>query len=146
MKYVSDLMTTHLITVSADHSMKNLHDLISKRNIRHIPIMSPDDNSMIGLVTQKVMISKVISLLTEVGAENLVEQEMKIPVMDIAIKDFDTIQENEVLSSAAEYFLKNKHGCLPVENKHGELVGMLTSSDFVKLSINLLSNEKFKIL
>ncbi len=142
MKYVADLMTKNLITVSSNHSMKNLHDLISKRNIRHIPIMASNDNRMLGLVTQKVMISKVISLLTEVGAENLVENEMKISVMDIAITDFDTVQENEDLSIAAEYFLKNKHGCLPVENESGELVGMLTSSDFVKLSINLLNNDR----
>lgn len=139
MQKVSDLMTRQLVTISSQHTMKNLHDLITKKNIRHIPIMADNGRGIEGLVTQKVMISKVIALLTEFGAENLIEHEMKTPIGDIAIRDFATINEDKDLSVAAEYFLKNKHGCLPVINESNELVGMLTSSDFIKLSINLLN-------
>ena len=139
MQKVSDLMTRQLVTISSQHTMKNLHDLITKKNIRHIPIMADNGRGIEGLVTQKVMISKVIALLTEFGAKNLIEHEMKTPIGDIAIRDFATINEDKDLSVAAEYFLKNKHGCLPVINESNELVGMLTSSDFVKLSINLLN-------
>lgn len=141
MQKVSDLMTSQLVTISSQHTMKNLHDLITKKNIRHVPIMANDGRGIEGLVTQKVMISKVIALLTEFGAENLIEHEMKTPIGDIAIRDFATINEDQDLSVAAEYFLKNKHGCLPVINESNELVGMLTSSDFVKLSINLLNKK-----
>ena len=145
MQIVADLMTKNLLTITAAHSMKNVHDLITKKGIRHIPIMSEDNTSMLGLITHKIMIAKVISLMTEYGSESLLEQEMKTSVMDIAVTDFDKVYVDDSLQHAAEYFLKNKNGCLPVferQSEHDEkLVGMLSSSDFVKLSLNLLQAQ-----
>lgn len=138
MQTVADLMTRNLLTITTDHTMKNVHDLINKRGIRHIPIMDAGNTKMVALVTQKVMISKVISLLTEFGAEHLLEKEMQTPVMNFAITDFDKVNENLSLKDAASYFLDNKNGCLPVFNDQEQLVGMLSSSDFVKLSLQLL--------
>ncbi|TMO90199.1 CBS domain-containing protein, partial [Pseudoalteromonas ruthenica] len=33
----------------------------------------------------------------------------------------------------------NRHGCMPVVSEQGQLVGILTSSDFVRLAAALLS-------
>lgn len=145
MQIVADLMTKNLLTITTEHSMKNVHDLITKKGIRHIPIMSQDNKTMVGLITHKIMIAKVISLMTEYGAQGLLEQEMRTSVMDIAVTDFDKVYANDSLQYAAEYFLNNKNGCLPVFEKREEqddkLVGMLSSSDFVKLSLSLLQSQ-----
>ena len=49
------------------------------------------------------------------------------------------------LRQAAEVLLTQKYGCLPVV-EHGKLVGILTSSDFISLSLELMdaleANEK----
>ncbi len=139
MKTISELMTTKLLTIGHDKTMKNVHDLITRKGIRHIPIVDASNSVMVGLVTHKNMISKVVSLLTLHGPDRLVEQEMKTSVMDIAVTDFQKINQNQSLKDAAEFFLNNKHGCLPVFDDDDHLVGMLSSSDFVKLSLSLLS-------
>lgn len=138
MHIVAELMTTNLLTISVDHTMKNVHDLISKKGIRHIPIMDSGGKKMIALVTHKIMIARVIALLTEFGADRLIEKEIQTPVLDIASKDFASIRPQMSLKEAAQYFLNNKNGCLPVLDDNDELVGMLSSSDFVKLSVHLL--------
>jgi len=139
MQSVADLMTTRLVTVTHSHTMKNVHDLINKKGIRHIPVMDENGKNMLGLVTQKVMISRVVKYLTEFGASFLLEKEMQTPVMDIAITEFAKVPTTMSLKDAAAYFLENKHGCLPVVDENDALVGILTSSDFVKLSLNLLN-------
>lgn len=138
MQTVADLMTTNLVTITANHSMKNVHDLITKKGIRHIPIIDDDSGKMIGLITQKAMIAKVISLRSEFGSELVLQKEMQTPVMDVAITDFNTISSNMSLKEAAEYFLQNKNKCLCVLDNEQRLIGMLTSSDFVKLALSLL--------
>ncbi|MGB3725994.1 MAG: CBS domain-containing protein [Glaciecola sp.] len=138
MQTVADLMTTKLLTLSANHSMKNVHDLITKKGIRHIPIMDEQNKHIIALVTQKVMVAKVVAILTAYGPQALLEKEMRTPVLDIAVKDFDKVPPNMPLKDAAAYFLQNKYGCLTVVDENNHLVGMLTSSDFVKLSFSLL--------
>ena len=139
MQTVADLMTTQLVTLTSEHTMKNAHDLINKKGIRHIPVMDKTNSTMLGLVTQKVMISKVVSFISEFGSGHLLEKEMQTSVIDIAITDFERVPTSMSLKEAAEYFLKNKNGCLPVFDSENKLVGMLTSSDFVKLSLSLLS-------
>lgn len=139
MQTVADLMTTQLVTLTSKHTMKNAHDLINKKGIRHIPVMDETNSKMLGLVTQKVMIAKVVSFISEYGSGQLLEKEMQTSVMDIALTKFEQVPTSMSLKEAAEYFLRNKNGCLPVFNDNEQLVGMLTSSDFVKLSLSLLS-------
>ena len=139
MQTVADLMTIQLVTLTSEHTMKNAHDLINKKGIRHIPVMDKTNSTMLGLVTQKVMISKVVGFISEFGSGHLLEKEMQTSVMDVSITDFERVPTSMSLKDAAEYFLKNKNGCLPVFDSENNLVGMLTSSDFVKLSLSLLS-------
>lgn len=139
MRTIADLMTTNLVTVTENHTMKNVHDLINKKGIRHIPVMDNTGEKMLGLVTQKIMISRVVKYLTEFGSDFLLEKEMQTSVLDIASTDFDKVSNTMSLKDAATYFLENKHGCLPVFDENEALVGILTSSDFVKLSLSLLN-------
>ncbi|MGQ8365103.1 CBS domain-containing protein [Glaciecola sp. 1036] len=139
MRTVAELMTQSLVTLKPHHTMKNAHDLISKKGIRHIPVMDDDNQKMLGLVTQKAMMSRVIKILTEHGADELLKQEMQTSVSEIWIEDFETVSTDQSLAEVANYFIKNKHGCVVVFNAEQKLVGILTSSDFVKLSAHLLS-------
>ncbi|MGI2002310.1 CBS domain-containing protein, partial [Shewanella frigidimarina] len=40
------------------------------------------------------------------------------------------------------YFIDNKLGCLPVVDEHNKVLGIVTSSDFVKLCQRLLLTQK----
>jgi len=49
---------------------------------------------------------------------------------DIMTSPVHTIGEDETLSTAAKMLLESKISALPVVNKHGDLVGILTHTDF----------------
>jgi CBS domain-containing protein len=138
---VADIMTRNVITINQLNTMKNAHDLSKSKGIRHLPIVSQGTGELIGIVTQKEMIAKVIGILAEFGQERLCEQEMKTLAIDIADRDFATVYEHQDVREVAAFFLEHKHGCLPCLDKNDKLVGILSSSDFVKLSIKLLEKE-----
>lgn len=53
-----------------------------------------------------------------------------ITVKEIMSSELVTIEEGDTLESAAELFNNHKFHHLPVVNKFGEFVGLLSSSDF----------------
>lgn len=133
---VQDIMTANPITLTTAHTLKNAHDLTHTKGIRYLPVMEKDE--LVGIVTHREMIASIIRIMKEHGACNLPEQEMKIPIMSLAVTDFQRVYLDQSLKEISCFFIDHKYGCLPVMDANEKLVGILTSSDFVKLSIKLL--------
>jgi CBS domain-containing protein len=136
---VADIMTAPALSLAPGATLKDAHEITRKKGIRHLPVVDPDTNKLIAIVTQKALIAKVIALLTQFGSQDLESQEAKINIMDLAETDYDAVHETEAVTDIAEFFIGNRHGCLPVVSKDNQLIGIVTSSDFVKLSVRLLS-------
>lgn len=71
----------------------------------------------------------------------LSKKEAQTPVSKAMNTDMLTIEKDTHLDTAAEFFVENKYGCLPVVDK-GALVGILTPIDFVKLARSLLTQKQ----
>ena len=135
---VQDIMSSKVITLNETHTMKNAHDLTHAKGIRHLPIVDSKTNRIIAVLSQKDMVARVLSIISEHGADNLVEYEMKTPILDIASDMFEVAHTDQPVDEIAHFFLENKFGCLPILNAKDELSGILTSSDFVRLAIRLM--------
>ena len=55
-------------------------------------------------------------------------------------KDILTVSPDTGLDMAAEFFIENKYGCLPV-TQDNKLIGILTPVDFVKLAHKMLTES-----
>lgn len=135
---VADIMVTKPVCLFPDHSLKDAHDATRARGIRHLPVVRADTGELVAVVTQKAMIAKVMGLVALYGKDDLVEHEQGTNILEVAEQDFKCVKASDDLLSVAEYFVSNKHGCLPVVDNNQKIVGIITSSDFVKLSIRLL--------
>mgnify|MGYP000908820927 CR=1 FL=1 len=135
-KSIADIMSCEVITLSSTASMYELHQLMKEHNIRHVPIV--DDNKFAGVVTQKSVLAKVMYLLDLHGASNLSKEEKSINVMNLVDKNVVFANASMPLKDAAQFFVTNRHGCLPVVNNDNQLQGIVTSSDFVRLALKLL--------
>ena len=139
---VEDIMTRDVVALAPEQSLADAHHLTKSRGIRHIPVVEPQSGALVGIVTQKIMMAKVIHLLTLYGKDEMEEHESSINIMDLAAVDFDVVDASQALTDIAPFFLKNKHGCLPVTDESHKLIGIITSSDFVKLSVTLLEAQR----
>lgn len=138
---VASIMSTNLVTLSPNANLHDAHQISREKSIRHIPIIN-SDGEIIALATQKVLIANVMQILADYGERAIVRKEKMTDIMTVAESDFDTVSPDTQLSDVADFFLSNKHGCLPVVEQNNRLVGIITSSDFVRLAATLLTELK----
>jgi CBS domain-containing protein len=62
-------------------------------------------------------------------------------VREIMKREVKTAQADTPLAVAARTMVEGKFGCLPVVDDEGTLVGIVTESDFLKLTAELLEAE-----
>ena len=133
---VKDLMTSPVFSLKENDSLHSARSLMDLQRIRHIPIVTVD-NAFTGLITHRDILSATISQLAELDPETQKEIDSGIPIREIMRTDITSVEEDTPLKDAAQTLLNHKYGCLPVVNQ-GELTGILTEADFLRLTINLM--------
>lgn len=135
---VADLMTSDPFAVSAENTLHDAHNLMKEKNVRHIPVIN-NNGELQGMLTQKIMIAQVMNIMANYSSNALERKEKQTKVQAIMATDFATVLATQPLHDVARFFVDNRHGCMPVINEQNKLVGILTSSDFVRLAAALLS-------
>jgi CBS domain-containing membrane protein len=139
---VCDIMTATPVCISNEASLKDAHQLMQSRNVRHLPVISEQDGSLVGMLTHKKMIASVLSMLNKYGQGALDRKERYTPIIDVMETQVQKLGLDEPLTVVVQYFIDNKLGCLPVVDEHNKVLGIVTSSDFVKLCQRLLLDKK----
>ena len=135
-----DIMSRQVITCTSRDSLAEVRKRMKEHNIRHIPVVDELTGHLEGLLTQKEVLQQAFDIANKFGIGDLEHQEAKRKVRDIMRTDAKTITADACLLEAGEFFLASKYGCLPVLEGQ-KLVGILTSADFVRLSIELLKKD-----
>jgi len=133
---VKDIMTSPVFSLKESDSLHSARALMDLQRIRHIPIVTVD-NEFIGLITHRDILSATISQLANLDEETQKEIDAGIPIHEIMRADIATVETQTPLKAAAEILLNNKYGCLPVVD-NGELSGIITEADFLRLTISLM--------
>lgn len=133
---VKDLMTSPVFSLKESDSLHSARSLMNLQRIRHIPIVTVD-NVFTGLITHRDILSATISQLAELDPETQQEIDSGIPIREIMRTDITSVEVDTPLKDAAQTLLNHKYGCLPVVSR-GELTGILTEADFLRLTINLM--------
>ncbi|KVX02107.1 HPP family protein [Shewanella frigidimarina] len=139
---VRDIMTPNPFCISNEASLKDAHQLMQTRNVRHLPVISETTGQFIGMLTHKKMIAVVLTMLNKYGQGALDRKERFTPIAEVMDTQVQKLGLDEPLTVVVQYFIDNKLGCLPVVDEHNKVLGIVTSSDFVKLCQRLLLAQK----
>lgn len=134
---VESIMTPNPVTLSENDTLGTAHQLMTEKNIHHIPIVDNSDN-MIGLISHRDILAASGSTLNNHPSDNsktLLSKIMTSPVISIS-PDTGTLK-------AAQYIHQSRHGCLPIVDDDN-LIGIITEYDFVEVAISLLERREVK--
>lgn len=133
---IDELMTSEPHTLGETDSVHDAWKIMTEKHIRHIPI-TDKDNHVLGLVSERdVLAATGPGAVREAkGASD--EASSDVSLSDIMIRNVVVIHKTDHLRQAALYMQAHKYGCLPVVSD-GQLVGIITDSDFVAIAINLI--------
>ncbi len=132
---VADVMTRELLTLAEDDTLADARRLMMRGRLRHLPVVR--DGRLVGLVTHRDLLSASFSVFADVSALEERQVFARIPVREL-MHDAVTATPSMSVREAARVLLDNKFGCLPVVGADDALVGMVTDSDFLVLTVRML--------
>ena len=142
---VRDLMTSEIFTIDADQDFISVSDMMKLKYVRHLPVVRA--GKLVGLVTQRDLIRAQAKLALELLKEKNETDEKR--VVSVRVSDFMstgpllTCTSATPADDAARLMLDRKIGCvLVVEND--VLVGILTESDLMKWSIEMMAKLRLE--
>ena len=134
--YARDLMTKDVVTLGENESLEHLDESMRALRFRHMPVT--DGDRLVGLVSERDLL--------RTGASSLLPQKHKqdhflsehFRVSAIMTRDVETVAPDAALVDVASMMSTRRLGCVPVVEKSGTLVGIITEADFVRLAQTLL--------
>jgi CBS domain-containing protein len=112
-------MTTEVFVVNEEDLVEMVAKVMEWKKIHHIPVVDKDN--------------KVTGIITSTNLEKIKGQDQKLIVArDIMVKDIVTAQSNISIEEANRIMIDKGIGCLPIIEL-GELVGILTRNDLIKI-------------
>ncbi|WP_444994212.1 CBS domain-containing protein [Aliikangiella sp. IMCC44359] len=133
MKKIQDIMTHDPFFLSQHANVNRARMLMADKKIRHIPIKDSNSGKLIGMLGQKAVLANALNIINRHGFENLVHREKSMDIASIMSKEPSVFDINTEIAEVANSLLAQSNGCAAIE-KDGKLVGIVTSSDFVKLA------------
>ncbi|MFV0447603.1 MAG: CBS domain-containing protein [Vibrio sp.] len=135
---VEDMMTRNPHTLLRSNTLSDAKHMMEALDIRHIPIVDAD-KKLLGVVTQRDILAAQESSLQKASSTTSYTDDS--PLYEIMHTQVMSVSPRAGLKESAMYMQKHKVGCLPVIAK-GELVGIITDSDFVSIAISLLELQE----
>jgi predicted transcriptional regulator len=126
---VEEFMQTDLFTVQKDDVIELVAELMEWRKIRYMPV-EDKKGKLSGLITSRILMRYFNERSRFNGKEAIV-------VKDIMLHDPTTIAPDATILEAMYLMRDKKLGCLPVV-KNGELIGLITEMDFLRISGRLI--------
>ena len=141
---VFDFMTRNVITIPESQTMKQASKLMYEDNIGSIVILkegggSNHDDNVSGSATEKKEIPILIGIVTERDIARTVGFAAKhsifgdIPLSELMSKPLITIQPGATLKDAVVLMQQKDIRRLPIIDKDGRLVGIITEKDILRV-------------
>ena len=118
---LADLMTTTPVVLDRGAHLDQALWILRSCAFRHLPVV--DGDRLVGILSDR-------DLLRAFGLST-VEQ---VAIADIMTVDVQTITADTPAHEAVEMLLDLKIGCLPVLGEEGQLVGLVTQTDFLEVA------------
>ncbi len=122
----SDIMTTLLITAKAGDAISHADAEMRLAGIRHLPIVD-ERQKLVGIVSNRDILRAFARSKKET-----------VHLSECMSKKVHTIPARAPARKAAAMMLEHKIGSLPVIGEEGQLVGLITETDFMRLAYELL--------
>ncbi len=137
MLYIRECMTSSVITVTPDTLLEDALSILRQHPIRRLPVV--ENKKLVGLLTREILRQASLSTsVTSLSTLGLRYQLLRMRVRDVMITDVITITPDTSLEEAVTLAERHQIGTLPVVDKEGNLVGMVTTTDLINLTAHVL--------
>ncbi len=131
LELVSDWMTRDLVTITPETTLADAEAIMVEKMIRRLPVL--EDGRLVGIVTYGDVRNARPSSVNRLNIWELSYLIPHITIGEMMSRDPITVFPDTTIGETAQLMLKNMIGCLPVVDRQGELVGIITESDIFRM-------------
>ena len=132
---IKDIMSYNVVTIPGKTSFSEAKRIMETHHISRLPVV--DKNKLVGLVTTRMIEKASPSKATSLSIWELTYLLEKTPVSEVMQKDVFTVDPDDDTEQVLAEAQKRKVGSAIVQ-KDGNVVGIVTTTDFVNKIINPL--------
>jgi CBS domain-containing protein len=129
---VRELMTRPVISLGEGDSLERAAELMRVANVRHLPVVR--DGLLVGVVSQRDVLRHSPAPEEHLKPSGFDARQRRVRLGEIMSRAVVTVAPDSHAKAAAELLLRLKIGCVPVVDAEGTVLGILTETDFVRLS------------
>lgn len=128
---VSTIMTTDLITVSPEDSLKEVQANFEARKIHHLPVV--DDGHVVGIISKSDFLYFMRGYTNNETDAFINDSRLSAyQAKDIMTKGLAKVEPNDRINVALEVFKVNLFHAIPVVDNGNTLVGIVTTYDIIR--------------
>jgi CBS domain-containing protein len=133
---VRDLMSSPAIVAPPNTTVPAANALMKQHRIRHLPVV--ENGRLVGIVSQGDL--RQASIAASINADSYELHFMldRLTVSNIMTRKVFTLTPEAFIVHAAELMTEKKIAGLPVVEKDGSVVGIITESDLLKMLVTKL--------
>lgn len=138
--HVSRYMTQKLHTARPEDGVRQTFFRMREHAIRHMPVVGAD-GALVGFITDRDL-RRPDWVDEAVDVAHVYQLEDDLQVQDLMSTNVVSVRAADDIRKAAEIFRERRYGALPVVNKNGELVGILSALDLITALVDLLDAQR----
>jgi acetoin utilization protein AcuB len=132
---VEDYMHTVVITVTPEDRVSTAGQRLRGHRIRHLPVVT-GGNTLVGVITDRDIRQAGASDAPRMAAHELTYLLEKMTVQELMTRQVVTVSRQTPMAEAAQIFLTQRFGCLPVVRADHTLEGIITVTDLLRAYVD----------
>ena len=137
---VKNWMSTPAVTIPVHSSMQEAMTLMKTHKISLLPVM--DQTRLVGVVTEQNLKQASSSEITSLEIHELLYLLSTVQIKDVMMPDPVTVPADFTVEETAELLMDKNVPGVPVMDKHGGVIGVITQSDIFKVMVALAGFKK----
>jgi acetoin utilization protein AcuB len=132
---IKDWMAKDPITITEDTSMIKAIHIMKERRFRRIPVVA--QGKLVGMVTDRDLKEASPSKATSLDVHELYYLLAELQVQEIMSRNPISVSQDDTVEHAAQIMLEHTISGLPVVDKAGKVVGIITQSDVFRAFMHI---------
>lgn len=129
-----DVMTRDPITLRADASLADAIDIFQTRDIRHLPIVDEGGN-LVGMLSDR----DIRDALAPIHVGEDAKPRLSMRIASLMSGGVISVEEDDDVEEIIDLMLEHKVGAVPIVSGDGDLVGIVSYLDLLRVMESMLS-------
>ncbi len=136
-KLVREIMTTEVATLDYDAKLLDAALQMRSSGFRHLPVVK--DGRLAGVISDRDVQRASPSIFSDITPEEYNRLFETTPIAKVMAREPVTVSPDTPVREVVKLMHENKFGSLPVVDKESKLVGIVTTTDLLRVLNDLLA-------